>query len=84
VRRFGFAYGTLPDHGAIGEEHFMVEWRPADDSVWYDLYAVSRLERPLARLGYPLARAPQRRFVRASKRAMVEAAGRVSAVEPSD
>ena len=73
VRRFGFAYGTLPDHGAVGEERFMVEWRPADDSVWYDLYALSRPGHPLARLGYPLARGLQRRFARASKRAMVAA-----------
>lgn len=74
VRRCGFAYGTLPDHGAVGEERFMVEWRPADDSVWYDLYALSRPGHPLARLGYPLARGLQRRFARASKRAMVAAA----------
>jgi uncharacterized protein (UPF0548 family) len=74
VRRFGFAYGTLPDHGAVGEERFMVEWRPADESVWYDLYALSRPGHPLARLGYPLARGLQRRFARASKRAMVAAA----------
>ena len=74
VRRFGFAYGTLPDHGAVGEERFMVEWRPADDSVWYDLYALSRPGHPLARLGYPLARRLQRRFARASKRAMMAAA----------
>ncbi len=73
MRRFGFAYGTLPDHGAVGEERFMVEWRPEDDSVWYDLYALSRPRHPLARLGYPLARALQRRFARASKRAMAKA-----------
>lgn len=72
-RRYGFAYGTLPDHGAVGEERFTVEWRPADDSVWYDLYALSRPGHPLARLGYPLARALQRRFARASKQAMVSA-----------
>lgn len=74
IRRFGFAYGTLPEHGALGEERFTVEWRRADDGVWYDLYAVSRPGHPLARLGYPLARALQRRFARASKRAMVAAA----------
>ena len=73
MRRFGFAYGTLPDHGAVGEERFMIEWRPVDDSVWYDLYAVSRPGHPLARLGYPLVRALQRRFARASKQAMVSA-----------
>ena len=26
VRRAGFAYGTLPDHGEIGEERFTIEW----------------------------------------------------------
>src|SRR4029453_2922893 len=41
-RRFGFAYGTLPDHPERGEERFLVEWNEADDSVWYDLLAVSR------------------------------------------
>jgi uncharacterized protein (UPF0548 family) len=75
VRRVGFAYGTLPDHGASGEERFTVEWREADDSVWYDLYALSRPGHPLARLGYPLARRLQRRFAAASKRAMVTAVG---------
>ena len=34
---YGFAYGTLPDHGEIGEERFSVEFDPADQSVWYDL-----------------------------------------------
>jgi uncharacterized protein (UPF0548 family) len=73
ARRVGFAYGTLQDHGAAGEERFTVE-RVADDSVWYDLYAISRPGHPLARLGYPLARLLQRRFARASKAAMVAAA----------
>ena len=26
VQRFGFAYGTLPDHAGSGEERFLVEW----------------------------------------------------------
>jgi uncharacterized protein (UPF0548 family) len=73
VRRFGFAYGTLPGHGAAGEERFTVEWRRADDAVWYDLYALSRPAHPLMRLGYPVARRLQRRFARESMRAMAEA-----------
>jgi uncharacterized protein (UPF0548 family) len=73
VRRTGFAYGTLPEHGALGEERFSVEWHRADDSVWYDLYAFSRPAHALARLGYPLGRRLQRRFARASKQAMVDA-----------
>jgi uncharacterized protein (UPF0548 family) len=71
--RTGFAYGTLTGHAEIGEERFAVEWNRGDDSVWYDLYAFSRPRHVLARLGYPVARALQRRFARDSKRAMVAA-----------
>ncbi len=73
VRRVGFAYGTLPAHGAVGEERFCVEWHRADDGVWYDLLAFSRPGHLLARLGRPLVRRLQRRFGRESKRAMVDA-----------
>jgi len=72
VRR-GFAYGTLPDHGEKGEERFTVEWHRDDDSVFYDLYAFSRPNQLLAKLGYPLARHLQHRFARDSLRAMVRA-----------
>src|SRR5262249_42824659 len=72
VRRFGFAYGTLPGHVERGEERFSVEWL-ADDTVWYDLRAFSRPRYWLTRLGYPLARRVQRRFARDSLAAMREA-----------
>jgi uncharacterized protein (UPF0548 family) len=74
VVRFGFAYGTLPDHAERGEERFTVEWHHGDGSVWYDIYAFSRPNHPMARLAYPLARLLQKRFVRSSKRAMARAA----------
>ena len=74
VVRYGFAYGTLPDHGERGEERFTVEWHHEDNSVWYDLFAFSRPNLPLALLGYPLARLLQKRFARDSKRAMALAA----------
>ena len=74
VRRFGFAYGTLPDHMESGEERFAVEWRREDDSVWYDLLAFSLPRHPLARLGAPLSRRLQRRFARDSLHAMIRAA----------
>jgi uncharacterized protein (UPF0548 family) len=74
VRRCGFAYGTLPEHGESGEERFTVELHE-DGSVFYDLYAFSRPNHPLARLGRPFARGLQRRFARDSLRAMVRAAG---------
>ena len=63
--RFGFAYGTLPNHVECGEERFMIE-RHEDDSVWYDIYAFSHPEHPLVRMGLPLARRLQRRFARES------------------
>ena len=68
-RRFGFAYGTLPNHIESGEERFSVEWLP-DDTVWYDLKAFSKPRHWLVRLFKPVARLLQRRFVRASQRAM--------------
>jgi uncharacterized protein (UPF0548 family) len=71
-RRFGFAYGTLPGHAERGEERFLVEWL-ADDTVWYDLDAISQPRYLPARLAHPLARRLQRRFARMSKAAMASA-----------
>jgi len=71
-RRFGFAYGTLPDHAETGEERFTVEWRE-DDSVWYNIYAFSRPHQPLVRLGAPMARRLQKRFGAESLAAMERA-----------
>ena len=65
VRRFGFAYGTLPNHVECGEERFMIEWLE-DNSVWYDIYAFSHPEHPLVRLGSPIARKLQKRFAKES------------------
>lgn len=64
-RRFGFAYGTLPDHVEKGEERFLVE-RLEDDSVWYDILAFSRPQHPLVKLSAPLARRLQYQFARDS------------------
>jgi uncharacterized protein (UPF0548 family) len=63
--RFGFAYGTLPDHVELGEERFLIEWLP-DDSVWYDILAFSRPRHPLVRFNKPLARRLQKQFARDS------------------
>ena len=64
-RRFGFAYGTLPDHVEKGEERFLVEWL-ADDSVWYSILAFSRPQHPLVKLTARLARRLQAQFARDS------------------
>jgi uncharacterized protein (UPF0548 family) len=70
--KYGFAYGTLRQHGEIGEERFTVEYNPDDQSVWYDLHAISR---PgfMASLAYPYTRALQKRFARDSKASMLRA-----------
>ena len=75
VEKYGFAYGTLPDHAEMGEERFTVEFHVNDQTVWYDLYAFSR-PRPLARLAYPFTRALQKRFASDSKAAMLRAMDR--------
>jgi uncharacterized protein (UPF0548 family) len=69
---FGFAYGTLADHVECGEERFTIELHQ-DNSVWYDLYAFSRPQHRLAKLGFPFARMLQKRFARESLAAMVAA-----------
>ena len=73
TKRYSFAYGTLPEHVARGEERFLVEWNRADDSVCYDILAFSQPNQILTRLGYPAMRIAQKRFARDSKCAMVVA-----------
>ncbi|MGB7562642.1 MAG: DUF1990 domain-containing protein [Candidatus Acidiferrales bacterium] len=70
--RYGFAYGTLRQHGERGEECFAVEFHADDQSVWYDVYAFSRPSF-MAALAYPYVRTLQRRFARYSIRAMKKA-----------
>jgi uncharacterized protein (UPF0548 family) len=71
--RFGFAYGTLPNHAERGEEIFEVAFDHRSGDVTYRLRAASRPRAALARLGYPIARALQARFRRDSARAMARA-----------
>jgi uncharacterized protein (UPF0548 family) len=73
VKRFGFAYGTLPNHVECGEERFTIEHRE-DDSVWYDIYAFSHPQHPLVRLGFPIARKLQKRFAKESLARIARAA----------
>jgi uncharacterized protein (UPF0548 family) len=75
VGRYGFAYGTLPDHAGSGEERFLVEWDRASGEVWYDILAFSRPQWILARLGYRYMRRFQKRFGSESAAAMVRAVG---------
>jgi uncharacterized protein (UPF0548 family) len=71
TKKFGFGYGTLPDHIERGEERFTIEWHKEDDSVWYDILAFSQPHHPVVWLGLPFARIFQKRFARESKVRMV-------------
>jgi uncharacterized protein (UPF0548 family) len=75
VSRYGFAYGTLPDHAGSGEERFFVEWDRGSGEVWYDILAFSRPQWLLTRLGSRSMRRLQERFGRESAAAMARAVG---------
>jgi uncharacterized protein (UPF0548 family) len=70
IEKFGFAYGTLSEHEERGEERFSVEFDRESGEVWYDLFAFSKPNHLLAKLGYPLSRSLQKKFAEASKKAM--------------
>jgi len=68
-RRFGFAYGTLPAHVERGEECFWIE-KEVDGRIFYHIRAFSKPRLWLVKLGYPIARTYQRKFVRQSMETM--------------
>lgn len=68
--RFGFAYGTLPNHAERGEEIFEVVFDERSGDVTYRVRAASQPRAALARIGYPIVRALQARFRRDSVRMM--------------
>jgi uncharacterized protein (UPF0548 family) len=75
VERFGFAYGTLPDHVECGEERFLVEFHKEDETAWCDILAFSKPQHPLVKVSYPLARKLQKRFARDSLERMKRLVG---------
>lgn len=76
--RFGFAYGTLPNHAEAGEELFEVALDETTGDVTYRIRAMSWPHALVARIGQPIVRGLQARFRRDSVAAM----GR--AVNPDD
>ena len=76
IERHGFAYGTLEAHVERGEERFCVEWRHDDDSVWFEIHALSRPNHILTKLASPLVRRLQKRFGKQALAAMWEATRR--------
>ena len=60
--RFGFAYGTLKGHLESGEEVFYIE-KDETGKVFYHIKAFSSPAYWFVKLGYPVARFFQKRFV---------------------
>jgi len=71
--RFGFAYGTLPNHAEGGEELFEVFVDGEADAVMYRIRATSWPQTALAFIGQPIVRMLQARFRRDSCAAMKRA-----------
>jgi len=71
--RFGFAYGTLPNHAEAGEELFEVFLDRETDAVMYRIRATSWPQAALTRVGRPIVRTLQARFRRDSSAAMKRA-----------
>ena len=76
AERFGFAYGTLDLHAESGEELFEIERSCQTDEVRFRIVAFSKPRHPLAKFGYPMSRAAQRRFAIGSIEAMRRASNR--------
>ncbi len=70
VTKFGFGYGTLPEHAETGEERFLLEWDKSTDIVSYEILAFSNPNGLLAQFAYPLVRYIQNRFRRESANLM--------------
>ena len=71
--RFGYAYGTLPNHAEGGEELFEVFLDPGSGDVMYRIRAKSWPQAMLARVGQPIVRELQARFRGDSAAAMKRA-----------
>lgn len=69
--QFGFGFGTIEGHPEKGEERFLVEWNKEDDTVHYEVYAISRSGHFLTKCGYPVMRYLQGCFFRDTQQAML-------------
>ena len=55
TKRFGYSYGTLPQHVEQGEELFLLEWDLVSDRVTYSILAYSKPNHPLVAIFWPAA-----------------------------
>jgi Domain of unknown function (DUF1990) len=65
-----FAHTTVAGHQISGEERFTVEWNKENDSVWYEVYTISKPATFIATAAHPLLKFYQRQFVAQSIQAM--------------
>jgi uncharacterized protein (UPF0548 family) len=65
-----FTHTTVSGHQISGEERFTVEWNKGNDSVWYEVYTISKPATFIATLAQPLLRFYQRQFVAQSIKAI--------------
>ncbi|WCZ37455.1 hypothetical protein CHEID_09645 [Corynebacterium heidelbergense] len=73
AQAFTLTYGTLPGHPEKGEESFCVSH--ADGRLTVLVTAFSRADRPITRVGGPVARAAQRVFARRYAHAVLAEVG---------
>ncbi len=79
IKRFAYAYGTLPKHVERGEERFQIDWNPATNTVHYDILAYSQPRHILTKIGFLYTRRKQKQFARNSVQVMQQAVANVSA-----
>ncbi|WP_166829852.1 DUF1990 domain-containing protein [Thalassoroseus pseudoceratinae] len=70
VKRYAYAYGTLPKHVERGEERFQIDWDPATNAVHYDILAFSQPRHILTKIGFLYTRRKQKQFARNSVQVM--------------
>ncbi|CAK0764842.1 hypothetical protein CVIRNUC_003199 [Coccomyxa viridis] len=64
--RYDCALSSIEGCALCVEERFSVQWSHEDDTVWYELYSISRPATLDAYLAYPLPRYYQKAFREAS------------------
>lgn len=69
-QRFGYGYGTLPEHSERGEERFSIERDLNSNRVTFEIIAFSRSNKLLVSLFWPVAIVIQDRFRLHSSKAL--------------
>jgi len=70
--RFGYVMGSTKYHVLHGEEAFILEYNRQNEETHYHIYSYSKPRGSLMRLGGPLIRRAQRKFVRAAAQYLID------------